>query len=528
MSDRHAISGSWSRARRGLVWGFPFALLAVALGAWDLASPIGSATDEPTGIVHAIALVRGQLIGSAAPHNIANAKVFTVVRVPATFARIYHSCFAFRPTQSAACVAHPVVVTKGTATAQTLVGHYPPLYYAVVGLASFLSGGDRVIYAMRMSGALVNAAFLALAIFALVQWSRRSVMVVGFVFGLTPMVFYYASVVNPSGLELSTSVCGWTLAAIWAVEYGEHPPPGLVAAMVVTTSVLVLARPASLAWPAMMAVVLAPMVWRRASWWAGVAWLRTAWRRPRALWGTGILVACVIFALAWVLFAHPFLEVGGNYPAPGTPLTSLVHRATDEMPGFLQQSVGVFGWLDTALPSAVAIVWYVAVGGLLLGGLLFGTARGRLAILGTMLLSYLVPVAGTVSGAHTRGFTSQGRYFLPLFIGLPVVAAAVIGDGWTRRTKGPSVRVARLLVVGSAGVACGLQIVAFGTAMRRFTVGTNGPIWPTGSGRGTWAPPLPALALDIVAAATLVVLYAILAWGHSSAVDGVPSPSCRP
>ena len=89
--------------------------------------------------------------------------------------------------------------------ASSYQARYPPLYFAVVGLPSYFRGSSVDIYLMRLVSALLSAIFLALALTAAVVYSTNRAMVVGLVVAATPMVFFLAGVVNPSGLEISSA-----------------------------------------------------------------------------------------------------------------------------------------------------------------------------------------------------------------------------------------------------------------------------------------------------------------------------------
>jgi hypothetical protein len=483
-----------------------FLLFGFVMGLWALASPLASAADEPTTVIRAAAAVRGQLVGTPVSPAVANASVGTQVSIPKTF-RDTDACFAFHPTRSAACAAGRPTSSRTVGNTTTAVGRYPPLYYLIVGLPSYLPGGSSAIYFMRMAAVSVNAAMLALAFYAIRRWSRSQIILLGFAFAVSPMVLFYSAVINPSGLELCSAVCLWTAGTIWVVDHSGRPPMGLLWVVTVSAAVLVQSRPASPVWPLVTAIVLIPLLWRAHPLRRMPALLRALHLR-RELWPMlVILVGSYAFALAWLLIVHSFRMVGGNFPAPGTPLRTLTIQSIKYMPGYLEQAVGVLGWLDTFLPIAVIHFWYAGVVGLLVIGLALSGAGGRLSIFIGMLLCFLVPVVGTLADVHKHGFTSQGRYFLPLFVCLPIVAAALIGRSVRDRqiTVAPIVRrmLFRLVLLA---IAIG-QIVAFGTALRRYLVGVNGPIFPTTHISGAWRPPLPGVWLDVLGVLGVGALY---------------------
>ena len=93
--------------------------------------------------------------------------------------------------------------------------------------------------------------------------------------------------------------------------------------------------------------------------------------------------------------------------------------------------------------------------------------------------------------AHSDGYAGQGRYFLAIWEGVPIVAAGLFGvPGLARaprRAAGP-VSIGTGLLVGTA------QAIAFYWALRRYIVGIPGPLLWSGSrssNRLQWHPPVP-------------------------------------
>src|SRR5450759_1059882 len=100
---------------------------------------------------------------------------FTMVRVPEVFAELpVGGCFINHPTQPAGCPGVHVSSSR-TVVTSTYVGHYPPLYYLLVGGPSVL-GTKASLYLVRGMSVLVNAAMLALALGTAYRWSRSALM----------------------------------------------------------------------------------------------------------------------------------------------------------------------------------------------------------------------------------------------------------------------------------------------------------------------------------------------------------------
>ena len=131
------------------------------------------------------------------------------------------------------------------------------------------------------------------------------------------------------------------------------------------------------------------------------------------------------------------------------------------------------------------------------------SARARLSLAVVGLLSLVAPIAAIVLSARGIGLVGQGRYFIPLWAGVAVVAALSFRapTAWVRRGWW----LATLLV---AAIAVSDAVSFFG-GLRRYTVGVHGPLNPLAHVAGGWNPPLPAWSLDaafFVAAAALAVI----------------------
>ena len=110
-------------------------------------------------------------------------------------------------------------------------GRYPPTPYGAVGLPTVL-GIDSVIglYLMRLAGAAICAGLFASALLSLRQTRHRWLAVSGLAFALTPMVFFVASVVNPSNLEIAGGLAFWSSAVVLAGRARAGVVDGRVAA----------------------------------------------------------------------------------------------------------------------------------------------------------------------------------------------------------------------------------------------------------------------------------------------------------
>lgn len=460
-----------------------FVLLFGIVALWSVSTPRYAAPDEPAQAIKAAATARGEFIGQDASTSTNSAVSFTV---PATIARGPNpACFAFLPAVPASC-SPPWQAYKGLVEAATYVGRYPPLYYLVVGLPSLLTSSPTVLYWMRLVSAALSALFLAAAFVSAKQVQRGRWVVVGVALALTPMEVFLAGMVNPSGLEISAALCLWTSAL--ALFTGPEPAHRrrLVVWSSVSAAVLVQMRGLSPLLLAIIAITLFALVgWRP---------IRAAARRRDVQVGAAVLAVCAVFAVIWIV-AVGALRVqssGRAVPANASDI-DVLHFALDQVGLNTSQLLGVFGWLDTYMPSWCYHAWEAAL--LALGAGVLARRRWRLAAVVVALVGVTValPTLLAYSQAHKYGIVGEGRYILPVAVGVPVLCAY----GWTRGRAHTRWLFTAALVLGLAAAL--VQIAGFVQALHRYRTGVNSPVW---TWHAAWAPPLPWL-VAIVAFASL-------------------------
>lgn len=438
--------------------------------AWSLATPLFASPDEPTQVIHAAAAVRGQLVGVTVDGA---RSAYTGVTVPAVFASGagYSTCFAFHPDVSASC-ARPLTASTRTVRVDTYVGRYPPLYYLAVGLPSLLSVSTTGIYLMRLMSSLLDALLISLALFVVITWSSRKLLLVGVMVAATPMAWFLGGMVNPSGFEICAAISLWTCGLVLVLEHPDRPPPGLVATVAVAAALFSLARPISPFWVAMTFAVLVLLGGRRA-----VAGL---YRSRAARWSIPPLAACAAFALWWIEAEHALDLVPISPASRSVSDLKLLETVASRTWPWTEQMVGVFGWLDTRSPALTYAIWLCIVGSLVGLAAWRAGAWRRATLLALLVAVVVVPILLTYLEARRLGLNGQGRYWLPLAVGVPLVAVALVEGA----PLSPRHRLWAALAV-SIGL-WGASSAAFLEALRRYAVGATGPLDFL---RGTWRPP---------------------------------------
>ena len=118
------------------------------------------------------------------------------------------------------------------------------------------------------------------------------------------------------------------------------------------------------------------------------------------------------------------------------------------------QTIASFGWLDTPAPHIVTLLWVCAVVGICAYGLA-RSARCRRVLPLLILVIVVLPVVFESPRINGVGTYWQGRYWLPLAVGLPLIAAVAEIRRWS-----PWIALVGLLVVA--------QIATFSIALHRF------------------------------------------------------------
>jgi hypothetical protein len=121
-----------------------------------------------------------------------------------------------------------------------------------------------------------------------------------------------------------------------------------------------------------------------------------------------------------------------------------------------------------------------------------------------------VPILGELMEARSSGLFWQGRYTLPLAVGVPILAGAIAARSPLRLTL-----PARIPVIGATVLAF-CHVTDFAQTLRRYTVGYDGAIqfW----NHPQWTPPISGLWLTI---AFIVTIVAFTMWLVGPGADDI-------
>ena len=440
--DRPTVCFIWS-----------FLGVGMMLCAWSFATPIAAAPDESSHIAQAAAVVRGQF---DEPEQQTFLGPIAIVRVPSWVAQLPPSiCFSTNSGIIPRCSGELSHATTTVRTA-TQFGKSPPLYYAVVGIPTLFESGRAAVYSMRVIGDLLNAALVALGISLLLRYHPRRTPLVGVLIALSPMVLFLMAVVNSSGLEIASGFATWC-GGVCIVEHPEIPRP-LAIWTAVAVVLLVLSRPASPLDALIIAVTLAFLIG-----WRGLRERLNPSLRP--LW---IPVAMgVVIATAFLVIVGP-VRIAGIAPAHPASLLSNMWK-TLRLTGLrLRQCIGNFGYFDTPVPTWVIIVWTTCLGALTAVALfLSAPCRRALPVLALAILA--MPLALESPLINQVNLYWQGRYWLPVMVGFPLVASTLEWRHGDREQPSRWAAPSLTLVLGIVLIIA--QVASFEHALTRYEIG---------------------------------------------------------
>jgi hypothetical protein len=405
---------------------------------WVLVMPPFAGSDEYDHVYRAAAAARGEW--AIDPVN-ATRGTGAFLKVPADIVEAAQSeCQYLRYTRDHDCVGTPA---GGDRIVSSGAGRYHPLFYAVIGTAAKPFDGTAALYAMRIATSLLAAAFVAIAAWAASTWARSRWPGLGIAVACTPVALYSSSLASPNGVEMMSALALWMLLLGLLLAPPEHIRRLAVLAGV-SGAVLATLRPLGPLW---CLVVLAGVLLAVR---AEPGRIRALLRRPAVLGAAALVLVSALQATAWVL-AVGALRVGVEKEIH----TSLGYRAgaaAKQLPAWILQSIAAFPLRNDASHPAVYASYLILFGVVVWLGFRSGTTRARMAIAIVAATALLFPYLSTVQSWDMYRSAWQGRYGLPVAMGIVLLAAFAL-DRSGRDLRGPMRLLLFLLFVGAQTLA---------------------------------------------------------------------------
>ena len=494
-------------------------IVLAMIGLWVLGSASGAGPDEPSHLVRSAGVVRGDAVGDSLPGS----PKLSFFEVPGWIAAEDPACYNFTPHRPADCLL-TIEVPPGEVELSSRSSEYPVWGHLVPGVGTFFPAG-LAPWVTRLLHGLIPAIVVGIA---LATRARSGWLAAGStVLAITPMAWFLFAVVNPSGLVVAggiglwVALLGgtassldrhrWLVALSWAAMVLPRRDGMIWAATIV--AIALLAAGATLpAW--LRAIGTGPLVVVASTTGAMMIWavrsdvsfstplllmpllpvaadiLGRLWRAPgfRERWPRAMIVALAATGAAAVSFGI-MLERPGGFDA------AILHSIIGQTGLHLGEAVGNLGWLDTPVPRSMIFLWFLGLGLVAAASVGRGDTRVLGTAIGTIVTALLLSWAVSMVVSDEFGAYWQGRYYLPILVGVPIV----LGD--VRLTGLDTARLGR----ATALIALVVNSAAFAAAMRRWGVGVDGTLYPWRW--DTYGAPLPPLVL-----LTLFLLVSVGFW----------------
>ena len=445
--------------------------------AWILAVPPFRGSDEVDHAYRAAAVAHGQWSST----EVADQGRGLLVRVPSDLVR------AARPQCERMGSSGPQncdgpLGAQGLRTVASAATTYPPLYYWIVGQAAGARDGAAGLYVMRGVSALLCTLMIGVAawVFPRTRWRGPQI---GFLLALSPVLVYSTSIVAPNGLEMSAALCVWAAALRLRDVLPKVSPEGVAvpwSVLVTAGVVLCLARTLG---PVFLILIVALVLGFRPR--VNLALLLQRLRVWRTCVGAGILAVAGISSVAWTYARGPFSPAAAQEGDPGVQMSWADLVGNFVLWGF--QAIAAFPYRDQLAPTIVYALW----GSVLVAWLLvaFQARVDRGLLTAALVVALTFPVVMTLLVSSEVGAFWQGRYGLPLLVGVPMIAGLMIGERVGSAARVLAVVAAVVTVVASG--ASTLRVVALERTEAASTTD------------GIWHQPPPVLVLLLVLAAGL-------------------------
>jgi hypothetical protein len=298
--------------------------------------------------------------------------------------------------------------------------------------------------------------------------------------------------VNPSAPEIASSLAVWVCGLVLVSQAHERVDNHLVTAVGIAACVLALSRSLGPLWLGLIALIMLLNSANRES-------LRNLARSHWARLWAALIVVCCIAQVAWNLIVQPLDYTRSGNARLDIPMSEIVRATLGASFSRYREMIGLFGWQDTPSPVLTYLVWTAGIGLLFFLAIAWSKRRHVAALLALLAITIIVPVV-LESGAFrdAGGPAWQGRYTLPVAVGIPILATMALAS----TERGRQLAQTRLFLCLGAALAIA-QFLAFTQNLRRYTVGYDAELqyWK----HPQWSPPLSSLPLTIIFGIVIVV-----------------------
>lgn len=458
-----------------------------------LTQPPYGVSDEPSHTIKALATARFDLSGPEVVGQFGYPS--QVFEVPLAYSSIWHMvCYSSNTNVTPDC-APDFSSDNDIVDAPSTAGPYPPIYYGIIGHFGWADPGYGGLVAMRIVSVLLWVVPASIA-FSRLRRLTGDALAVAAIFGAcTPMMIAIGATVNPFAFEVGLYLLLWTFFLDWSVNSLKEFSSKFDQAVVWLAALLVSGvRPASFLWTGFLLVVSLGLRVANSPRPSKQFALRVR-KDFKTLFP--LVLSCAISFTLWARQAS-----AGSFGSSGQGLGSLsanLRYSLGRLDDYFLQAYGFFGWTEFYAPTISTHLWFAGLVGLATA--IRPNRTSLLIVITWAVWLYLSPLILEGLRASSAGFGYQGRYILPMAVGLPAALALL------RRSRNPKGRghdwVFATLVLGAL----------FSTVVhicRRYVVGLDGELLWWRSPR--WIPfggvtlHLVLISFGIISAAWLILL----------------------
>jgi hypothetical protein len=445
---------------------------------WAFATPFNGPPDEMQHAQRATGVLHGELMGE-------RTRMGAIQTVPNSLNLGW--CFPTKVNVAADCEREPGG-DQSPQRVDTSAGRFNPVYYLVTSWPLGPWPNWTGILLSRLLNGAAMAALLACAVVGAARWTRHRALLAGAVVAITPMVAHLGGAINPSGVEIAAAVALFVALIAVVHEQREGVNRAAVALAGVGACVLVTPRFTGVMWLAViLGAVLVPSAWARAK--------VLARARSVRMWSAAVCLS-VLASLTWLLAGKPADPTGWDHGY--TPKMIIKTALLDMWPNVANQMVGVMGWAETLMPRLIYVVWFAAVGLLVLGGLAVGDRVERWRLAALFFATFTPLLTLEILTANQIGWFNQGRYFLPGAVGLPLLGAHILArHGFTAEHFRTMTRDLAVLLL-----PIHLGCLAYTMCRWQSGLASLNPL------SGSWSPPYGSVLPLILATVGIAVLFA--------------------
>jgi hypothetical protein len=467
---------------------------------YSFTQPIFGVSDEPAHVVKAVASGRGEFMGPKVIGQFGYSA--TEYDVPAAYDSIWNFvCYNGDVNVTPKC-SQKLTTDRKLVPVSTTAGNYPPLYYVAVGWIGNTIVGPSGIYLMRIATSFIVAVLLAFSFMQSLRFLSNAKAITASLIAFTPTVAAFAGTVNPFSVEVAAATLFWTTSISIFIRQEEKKFFRSDCLLFISGVLLALIRPVSFLWIAIIELFLLCFFYE----------LSGAKRKSNRK-TTQLAIAATIFIISiGVNFSRSGVTgFGASGPAGGSTIGNM-RISYEKSADHLRQLFGFFGWTQFYPPIYVPLIF---CGVAIFIGARIGN-RSRRQIISLLLLVIFIVYSPTVLEglrAASNGWGYQGRYILPVAVGLPFLYFI---DGISSEKVNDQKQELNWPIVAVV-IAHFLAIIH---VAHRFFVGLNGPYFWIGTTQWTGYGGV-SLFLTLLGAGALIVVLLVRTQLPTSGAGGV-------